>query len=107
MIGVGSSFPRCPQHVVANLSGRQDGRPPVLVGAVVNGRNNAGLFARGLDDFFANGHACPLGGGDALKPFTGHKSRFVDNVSAWQTVEPAIDFDAAAALALALAASLP
>ena len=34
------------------------------------------------------------------RPFNGHGSRFVDNVSAWQTVEPAIDFDAAAALAL-------
>src|SRR5439155_252735 len=35
-IGVGRSFPRCPQHVVANLSGRLDGRPPFLRGAVVN-----------------------------------------------------------------------
>jgi Cellulase N-terminal ig-like domain len=49
--------------------------------------------------------ACPEGGGDALKPFSGHGSRFVDSVSAWQTVEPAIDFDAAAALAFALSAS--
>ena len=92
-------FPHCPQHVVANLSGHQDGTPPVLVGAVVNGPNPAGLFADGIDDFFSNGHACPAGGGDALKPFNGHGSRFVDNVSAWQTVEPAIDFDAVAALA--------
>ena len=104
MIGVGSDFPHCPQHVVANLSGRQDGAPPVLVGAVVNGPNDASLFAGGLDDFFSNGHACPIGGGDALKAFNGHRSRFVDNVSAWQTVEPAIDFDAAAALAFALEA---
>ena len=107
MIGVGTDFPHCPQHVVANLSGRQDGTPPVLVGAVVNGPNDASLFAGGLDDFFSNGHACPVGGGDALKPFTGHKSRFVDNVSAWQTVEPAIDFDAAAVLAFALEAVPP
>jgi hypothetical protein len=104
MIGVGRDFPRCPQHVVANLSGTQDGRPPVLLGAVVNGPNDARLFAGGLDDFFANGHACPKGGGDALRPFNGHKSRFVDNVGAWQTVEPAIDFDAAAAFAFALSA---
>jgi hypothetical protein len=104
MIGVGRDFPRCPQHVVANLSGTQDGTPPVLLGAVVNGPNDARLFAGGLDDFFANGHACPKGGGDALRPFNGHKSRFVDNVSAWQTVEPAIDFDAAAAFAFALSA---
>jgi hypothetical protein len=107
MIGVGTTFPLCPQHVVANLSGRQDGRPPVLVGAVVNGPNDASLFAGGLDDFFANGHACPVGGGAALTAFDGHESRFVDDVSAWQTVEPAIDFDAAAALAFALAATQP
>ena len=107
MIGVGTSFPRCPQHVVANLSGTQNGTPPVLVGAVVNGPNDAGLFADGLDDFFSTGHACPPGGGDALKAFNGHKSRFVDNVSAWQTVEPAIDFDAVAALAFALSAVAP
>ena len=61
--------------------------------------------AGGIDDFFSNGHACPEGGADALKPFNGHGSRFVDNVSAWQTVEPAIDFDAVAALAFALSAS--
>jgi hypothetical protein len=107
MIGVGTSFPRCPQHVVANLSGTQNGTPPVLVGAVVNGPNDASLFADGLDDFFATGHACPPGGGDPLKVFNGHKSRFVDNVSAWQTVEPAIDFDAVAALAFALSAVAP
>jgi hypothetical protein len=105
MIGVGQDFPKCPQHVVANLSGRQDGKPPVLVGAVVNGPNDAGLFADGIDGFFSNGHACPRGGGGSLKPFNGHGSRFVDNVSAWQTVEPAIDFDAVAALAFALSAA--
>ena len=43
--------------------------------------------------------------GDVLAPFTGHGSRCVDDVSAWQTVEPAIDFDAAAALAFALLAT--
>jgi hypothetical protein len=105
MIGVGQDFPRCPQHVVANLSGRQDGKAPLLVGAIVNGPNDASLFADGLDDFFANGHACPPVPGDALAAFTGHGSRFVDDVSAWQTVEPAIDFDAAAALAFALLAT--
>ena len=107
MIGVGQSFPHCPQHVVANLSGRQDGQPPVLVGAIVNGPNDASLFADGIDDFFSNGHACPPRAGDALRAFNGHGSRFVDNVSAWQTVEPAIDFDAAGALAFALSAVQP
>ena len=34
--------------------------------------------------------------------FTGHGSQYVDNVASWQTVEPAIDFTAAALLAFAL-----
>ena len=47
MIGVGTDFPRCPQHVVANLSGGPDGTPPILRGAVVNGPNSADLFTDG------------------------------------------------------------
>jgi Glycosyl hydrolase family 9/Cellulase N-terminal ig-like domain len=103
MIGVGSRFARCPQHVVANLSGRLDGRPPYLLGAVVNGPNDRGLFADGLGEFFDEGRTCPPGGGDRYAAFTGHGSRFVDDVRSWQTVEPAIDFSATAALAFAVA----
>jgi hypothetical protein len=105
MIGVGSRFPRCPQHVVANLRGSRDGRPPYLVGAVVNGPNDTGLFSDGLDGFFDEGRTCPPGRGDRFKRFTGHRSRYVDDVRSWQTVEPAIDFTAAAALAFALGAT--
>jgi hypothetical protein len=107
MIGVGSRFPHCPQHVVANLSGGRDGSAPFLRGAVVNGPNDRGLFKDGLGDFFGEGHTCPSRGGDPLARFTGHGSRFVDDVRAWQTVEPAIDFTATAALAFALEASQP
>ncbi|MDX6592244.1 MAG: endoglucanase [Gaiellales bacterium] len=102
MIGVGTTYPRCPQHVVANLSGRQDGRPPILRGAVVNGPNAADLFADGLGEFFGEGHACPPDGHDRFRHLTANGSRYVDDVRAWQTVEPAIDFTAAAALAFAL-----
>ena len=105
MIGVGRDFPHCPQHVVANLSGKQDGTPPVLAGAVVNGPNDARPVRGRHRRLLLERPRLPAGGGDALKPFNGHGSRFVDNVSAWQTVEPAIDFDAAAALAFALSAS--
>jgi hypothetical protein len=105
MIGVGSRFPRCPQHVVANLRGSRNGRPPFLVGAVVNGPNDKGLFSDGLGEFFDEGHTCPPGHGDRFKRFTGHGSRYVDDVRSWQTVEPAIDFTAAAALAFALGAT--
>jgi hypothetical protein len=102
MIGVGSSFPQCPQHVAANLSGRQDGKPPILRGAVVNGPNSTGIFAGGLGSFFSEGHTCPADEVDRYAPFTGHGSRYVDDVRSWQTVEPALDFDAAAALAFAV-----
>jgi endoglucanase len=99
MIGVGSRYPRCPQHVVANLTGR------TLRGGVVNGPNDRGQFAGGLGDFFSNGRTCPADGRDPYRQFTGHGSRFVDDVRAWQTVEPAIDFTATAALAFAVSAS--
>jgi len=55
MIGVGTTFPACPQHVVANLSGSLDRKPPVLRGAVVNGPNSADLFTDGLGEFFDTG----------------------------------------------------
>ena len=103
MIGAGRDFPHCPQHVVANLSGSLTGRWPLLRGAVVNGPNDASLFSDGLGEFFDEGHTCPPRGGDAYSAFTGRGSRFVDDVRSWQTVEPAIDFTAAAALAFALA----
>jgi hypothetical protein len=101
MIGVGSRFPRCPQHVVANLSDGRDGRRPYLLGAVVNGPNDRELFADGLGEFFEEGHTCPRGR-DRYAAYSGHGSRFVDDVRSWQTVEPAIDFTATAVLAFAL-----
>ena len=104
MIGVGSRFPHCPQHVVANLSGGRHGQPPRLLGAVVNGPNDSGLFADGLGEFFDEGHACPTHA-NGLGAFNGHGSSFVDDVRSWQTVEPAIDFTATAALAFALGAA--
>jgi hypothetical protein len=103
VIGVGSTYARCPQHVVANLSGGRDGRAPLLRGAVVNGPNDRSLFSDGLGEFFEEGRTCPSRGGDRYRRFTGHGSRFVDDVRSWQTVEPAIDFTATAVLAFALA----
>jgi hypothetical protein len=102
MVGVGRDFPHCMQHVVANLVGSVDGRRPLLRGAVVNGPNDARLFSDGLGDRFATMRRCPAGGRDRYAAFTGHGGRFVDDVRSWQTVEPAIDFTAAAALAFAL-----
>jgi endoglucanase len=81
---------------VANLTG------DTLLGGVVNGPNDRGLFADGLGEFFDNSTKCPANGRDRYRAFTGHGSRFVDDVRSWQTVEPAIDFTATAALAFAL-----
>jgi hypothetical protein len=102
MIGVGTDFPRCPQHVVANLLGSLDGSAPILRGAVVNGPNSADLFTDGLGEFFEEGRACPASGSDLRAPFNGRSSSYVDDVRSWQTVEPAIDFTAVALLAFAL-----
>ena len=44
---------------------------------------------------------CPPDGVDPYAAFNGHGSQFVDDVRSWQTVEPAIDFTAAALLAFA------
>ena len=102
MIGTGTDFPRCPQHVVANLSGSQDGSAPILRGAIVNGPNSADLFTDGLGEFFEEGHTCPPDGVDTYAAFNGHGSQYVDDVRSWQTVEPAIDFTSIALLAFAL-----
>ncbi|MGI8333220.1 glycoside hydrolase family 9 protein [Actinomadura scrupuli] len=103
MIGQGRTFERCPQHVVANLNGRLDGRRPVLTGAVVNGPNDSGLFDEGLGDHSEGMRPCPPDGADRYAVFTGHGSRYVDDVRSWQTSEPALDFTALGAYALTLA----
>ncbi|MCU7724304.1 glycoside hydrolase family 9 protein [Actinoplanes sp. KI2] len=98
MVGVGSTFPRCPQHQIANLTGRP------LTGAVVNGPNDPSLFADGLGDYLDDMVKCPAAGQDPFAAFTGHGSRFVDDVRAWQTDEPALDMTGSAILGAALQA---
>jgi endoglucanase len=106
MIGEGSTFPDCPQHQVANLRGSTDGTPPVLTGAVVNGPNDPSLFEDGLGDYQDGMVACPADGSDPFAAFTGHGSRYVDDVRAWQTDEPALDMSGSAIIGAALQASL-
>jgi endoglucanase len=101
MVGEGSSFPLCTQHQVANLSGSTDGSRPIAVGAVVNGPNDASLFADGLDGLQDGMTACPADGVDRYAAFTGHGSRFVDDVVSWQTDEPALDMTGGAIIAAA------
>ncbi|WP_371401997.1 glycoside hydrolase family 9 protein [Kribbella sp. NBC_00662] len=94
MIGVGPTFERCPHHQIANITGRQ------LTGAVVNGPNSADLFTDGLDDYLDGMTPCPADASDPYAQYTGHDSRYVDDVRSWQTAEPADDFAAIAVYAL-------
>jgi endoglucanase len=103
MIGAGSTYPRCPEHQVANLTDTDD----ELLGAVVNGPNEASK----LDELnrFETMRSCAADGADGVpfQVFDGQGSRYLDDVGAWQTVEPSLDFTATALLALTLMAGQP
>ncbi len=101
MVGVGTTFPQCMQHQVANLSGSTDGRAPLDVGAVVNGPNGAGQFSDGLGGLQDGMVKCPSAGGNRFAAFDGRGSVYVDDVRSWQTDEPALDMTAAAIAAAA------
>ena len=103
VIGEGTVFPHCPQHQVANLAGSLTGGRDVLVGAVVNGPNGAENFEDiGIPD---GAKACPVDGVNRFAAFDRPDARFLDDVQAWPSVEPAIDFTSTGMLALALAAA--
>jgi hypothetical protein len=97
MVGIGSSYPRCMQHQIANLADAPD------LGAVVNGPNGAANFEGGLGGFQDGMRHCSRPG---YARFDGRGSRYVDDVRAWQTDEPALDMTAAAILAAAAQLSL-
>jgi endoglucanase len=102
VIGEGTVFPHCPQHQVANLAGSLTGGRRVLVGAVVNGPNGAENFTDlGIPD---GARACPVDGRNRFAAFDRRDARFLDDVRAWPSVEPAIDFTSTGMLAFALTA---
>jgi hypothetical protein len=94
VIGVGAVFPRCPEHQAANLTGG------TLTGAAVNGPNNADKFTE--LNRFPTMRPCVV---PDFARFDGHGARYLDDVGAWQSVEPADDFTAGALLYFALASS--
>jgi hypothetical protein len=98
MVGIGSTFPHCMQHQVANLVGSSDGTPPLDVGAVVNGPNAASLFTGGLGGFQDGMVHCAVSG---TRRFDGSGSAYLDDVRSWQTDEPALDMTGAAIAAAA------
>ncbi len=101
IVGVGAKFPECPHHQAANLSGSPNGGSKVLVGAVINGPNDATLFGD-LGDM-------PPGSVDCTKPYTkefdSEKSVFADDLRSWPSSEPAIDFTATGVLGFSLIAN--
>ncbi len=99
MVGQGDTSPACMQHQVSNLGGHS------AIGAVVNGPNDKGQFAGGLGGLQDGMAKCPANGVDAFKAFTGHGSRYVDDVRSWQTSEPALDMTGSAIFAGAIAQS--
>ncbi|MEU7138987.1 glycoside hydrolase family 9 protein [Nocardia sp. NPDC046473] len=103
LIGAGEVYPHCPEHQVANLVGSLDGNGDILRGAVVNGPN----AAEKLDELntFPTMKRCSADPGTPWTDFDGHKARFLDDVGAWQSVEPSIDFTSTAMLAFALSQS--
>jgi endoglucanase len=101
IIGDGSTFPRCPQHEVANIVGSLDGSAPVLAGAAVEGPSDEG--SRGL---VPGMRRCPAKGSGARRRFD-NAALFEDNVQSYTTVEPAIDLTASSMLAFAWQVATP
>ncbi|MBZ9645302.1 glycoside hydrolase family 9 protein [Streptomyces sp. PSKA30] len=103
VIGAGETYPHCPEHQVANLALSRTGRGDILRGAVVNGPNKAELLGD-LERFDSMRPCSAEPSGHRWSDFDGHGAGYVDDVAAWQTVEPADDFTATALLALSLTA---
>lgn len=101
MVGEGSTYPKCTAGQLGNLAGSLDGQAPVETGAIVNGPNGSGQFNGGLGDYLDGMRKCPAGA-DPFGAFTGHGSRYVDDVRSWQSSEPALDMDASGLLAFYL-----
>jgi hypothetical protein len=69
----------------------------------VNGPNGAENFEDiGIPD---GANACPVDGVDRFAAYDTADARYLDDVRAWPSVEPAIDFTATGMLAFALAAA--
>lgn len=105
VVGAGTTFPKCMQHQVANLVGSLDGTPPIVLGATVDGPSSKSNFkGLGVPD---GALPCPSDGSDVFKSFSGKKSRYKDDVAAWPSVEPTLDYTALTLLVFARQTTLP
>ncbi len=94
IVGDGTTFPHCLQHQVANLKGTLNGKPPVLLGACVEGPNS--------DQDNGTMPNMRLGPrADSFKQFDGHGAKWRDAVQNYPNTEPAIDLTAPSSLAFA------
>jgi endoglucanase len=95
IVGDGAVFPHCLQHQVANLRGTLTGKPPVLLGAGVEGPNS--------DQDNSTMPNMRLGPrADAFRQFNGvgaHGAKWRDAVQNYPNTEPAIDLTAPSPLA--------
>lgn len=98
IVGDGTDFPKCLQHQVANIAGSLSGAGAVLAGAAVEGPNATAAVSHG---FLGGMRACPPGGGDPYRRFTGNGARFWDNEQNYPNTEPAIDLTASSPLMFA------
>lgn len=101
MVGIGTTFPHCMQHQIANLEGSTNGLRCLDVGAVVNGPNASSIFSGGLGGFQDGMVRCHATGPNRYVRFDGRHSRYVDDARSWQTDEPALDMTGAAVIAAA------
>ncbi|MFI5954098.1 glycoside hydrolase family 9 protein [Cryptosporangium sp. NPDC051539] len=101
VVGVGSTYPKCIHHQIANLSGSLNGKGKIATGAVVNGPNAAQAFT----SLTPSTSATKCTGVDVSR-YDRTDARFVDQPQAYSSVEPAIDFTATALLAVTLQARL-
>src|ERR1700687_652171 len=94
IVGDGSIFPHCIHHQVANLVGSNNGKKPILAGAVVEGP------IRKTESGAPSGTVrCPPSGDDPFEKFNGPDATYKDDVKYYSTNEPAIDLTASSFLA--------
>ena len=103
MVGVGRDFP--PPHAARRRQpfGQRGWRAPLSAGrGRVRAERQRPVLGRAREPVLPPCAGARHTAATGMPPSPGHGSRFVDDVRSWQTVEPAIDFTAAASLAFAL-----
>ena len=91
VVGAGELFPHCLHHQIANLAGALDGTSPLLLGAVVDGPADPSEFA---DLTTPDGARACASTSEPWPTFDSAAAAFRDDVAAWPSVEPSLDYTA-------------